>query len=202
MYLAHHPKASCIDATVSLLEGCLGCLILLTGCAGLPNQQASPGSWPATDAAHQAVMADGAQGGSTREESVPGEPPGDAPLSAGLPHQAVGGPQAGQAPQTGLPKADGGATTHMPGGTPGVGRDSQPQAGRKRKGDCMSDGSAAAATAQQRDMAADGMGATDRQGFASPSGGLAAPAGVFFDAVSWLTCMVLDCSWMFAVCIC
>ena len=91
---------------------------------------------------------------------------------------------------------------HTTGATCGVGQDSQPQTGRKRKGDCMSDGSAAAATAQQWDMAADGMGAKNREGLASPSRGLAAPAGVFFDAGSWLTCMDLDFSWMFAVCTC
>jgi hypothetical protein len=47
-----------------------------------------------------------------------------------------------------------------------------------------------------------GMGAVNRQRHASPSGGLAAPLGVFLDAVSCFTCTSLDCRWMFAVSIC
>lgn len=90
---------------VSLLKECLGCLILPTGCAGLPNHQAAPGKWPGADVAHQAATADGAQGGSMRDDSVPNNPPGDAPRSARLPHQAGGGPQDGvpQGVQSQLP---------------------------------------------------------------------------------------------------
>ncbi len=94
---------------VSLLKECLGCLILLTGCAGLPNHQAAPGKWPGADVAHQAATADGAQGGSMRDDSVPNNPPGDAPRSARLPHQAGGGPQ------DGVPQGGPVPTTSMPG---------------------------------------------------------------------------------------
>lgn len=181
MTLAHDLKASCIDATVSLLKGCLGCLMLPTGCAGLPNQQAAPGSWPASDAAHQAAMADGAQGGSMRDDMVPVTPPGDASRSAGLPDQAGGGPQAGQGPQAGLPQGNLVPNTSMPYVTSGGGQHLLHQV--ERKGDWWA--SATAVTAEQGDMAADGMGAMHRQSSASPSGGPAASAGVLFDAGSW-----------------
>ncbi|DBA70188.1 TPA: hypothetical protein ACH3X2_012232 [Trebouxia sp. C0005] len=143
------------------------------GCAGLPNQQAAPGSWPASDAAHQAAMADGAQGGSMRDDMVPVTPPGDASRSAGLPDQAGGGPQAGQGPQAGLPQGNLVPNTSMPYVTSGGGQHLLHQV--ERKGDWWA--SATAVTAEQGDMAADGMGAMHRQSSASPSGGPAASAG-------------------------
>lgn len=63
-------------------------------CADLASQQASPGNWP-SDMAHQAFTADAVHDGSMRDGMVPSKPPGDASRSAGLPHQAGGGPQAG-----------------------------------------------------------------------------------------------------------
>ncbi len=166
-------------------------------CADLASQQASPGNWP-SDMAHQAFTADAVHDGSMRDGMVPSKPPGDASRSAGLPHQAGGGPQAG------VPQGGPVPTTSMPGVASEVGQDSQQQARRKRKGDCMGDGSAAAAaaTAKQGNMAADGMGATSRQGPASPSGGPAAPAGVFFHAGSCFTCMILEYLRVSAVSIC
>ncbi len=84
--------------------------------------------------AHQAFTADAVHDGSMRDDMVPGNPPGDAPCSAGLPLQAGKGPQAGDLHQAGL-------------------------------------------------LRSAGMGAVDRSGHEYPSEGLAAPRGVFSDAV-------------------
>ncbi len=78
--------------------------------------------------AHQAFTADAVHDGSIRDGMVPSKPPGDASRSAGLPHQAGGGPQAG------VPQGGPVPTTSMPGVASEVGQDSQQQARRKRKG--------------------------------------------------------------------
>ena len=56
--------------------------------------------------AHQAAMADGVQDGSMEDDTVPSNPPGDAPRSAGLPHQARQGPQTGLLHQAGMGAMD------------------------------------------------------------------------------------------------
>ena len=88
-------------------------------------------------------MADDIQD-SMRADTVPGNPPSDAPRSAGLPLQAKGGPQAEQGPQA-------------------------------------------------RDVHQAGMGAVDRLGHEYPIEGLAAPPGVFSDAVQLSTIVRTVC---------